>query len=197
MVVVIAGALALSGCAVVGAVSAVATVDKFKKCVADYKATPEAKMLSARMWQGDDTDTAGKLSDPNPLTPQERDALVKLHPKIQECRQIIIAHDNVFAAWEAQHWQAYFQREDQVFYKLASGELPVGVANKLSIDSWNELKVEGSKGQADEVRFQQAQAAQRAAAAAQASAAMAASQPRMTTTNCTWIGNSISCTGMH
>src|SRR5262249_37616826 len=101
------------------------------------------------------------------------------------------------AAWEAQHWQAYFQRQDQLFYKLASGELPVGVANKLSIDSQDQLKVESSRGQADEVRFQQTQATQLAAAAAQVSAAYAASQPRMTTTNCTWIGNSINCTGMH
>jgi hypothetical protein len=153
-------------------------------------------MLSGRMWLDDGTDTAAKLTDPNPLTPPERDALVKLHPKAVECRQIIIAHDNVFAAWEAQHWQAYFQRQDQLFYKLASGELPVGVANKLSIDSQNELKVESAKGAADETRFQQVQATQRAAAAAQVSAAYAANQPRMTTTNCTWMGNSINCTGM-
>jgi hypothetical protein len=31
--------------------------------------------------------------------------------------------------------QAMHQRADQIFYKLASGELPVGVANKLYIES--------------------------------------------------------------
>jgi hypothetical protein len=154
-------------------------------------------MLAPRLWQDDGTDTAEKLSDPKPLTPAERDALVLVHNKQVQCRQIIIAHDNIFAAWEAQHWQAFFQRQDQLFYKLASGELPVGVANKLSIDSWDQLRVEGSKGQADEVHFQQTQATQRAAAMAQANAALAANQPRMTTTNCTWIGNTINCTGMH
>jgi len=187
----------LGACAVVGAVSAASAKEKFQKCVADYKATPEARMLSARMWQDDGSDTAAKLSDPNPLTPAERDALVKIHPKAVDCRQIIITHDQLFAAWELQHWQAYFQREDQLFYKLASGELPVGVANKLAIDSWDEAKLQGAKGAADENRFQQIQATQRAAAAAQVSAAYVANQPRMTTTNCTWMGNSINCTGMH
>jgi hypothetical protein len=195
--VISGAAILLGGCAVVGAVSAVAARDNFKKCVTEYKATPEAQMLAPRIWQGDGTDNAEKLSDPKPLTPVERDALVKGHNKMLQCRRIIVSHDNVFAAWELPHWQALFARDDQIFTKLASGELPVGVANKLIIESIDQFQVEQSRGQAEETRFQQVQGERRAEAAMQASATMAASQPRMTTTNCTWIGNSINCTGMH
>jgi hypothetical protein len=194
---VMASAILLGGCAVVGAVSAVATRDKFQKCVAEYKATPEAQMLAPRIWQGDATDTAEKLSDPKPLTPAERDALVRVHPKMLDCRRIIISHDNVFAAWETPHWQALFQRSDQLFTKLASGELPVGVANKLIIESNGQFQVEQSRGQADQARFEEVQRQRTAEAMIQANATIAANQPRVTTTNCTWMGNSISCTGMH
>jgi hypothetical protein len=113
------------------------------------------------------------------------------------CQRIIVSHDNVFAAWELPHWQMFFAREDQLFTKLASGEMPVGVANKLFIESKDQFQVEQSRGQADETRFQQVQGERAAEAAMQANAAMAANQPRMTTTNCTWIGNSINCTRMH
>jgi hypothetical protein len=47
----------------------------------------------------------GKLSDPNPLNKDERNALVEYHNKVQPCRQIILAHDNQFAAWETPYWQ--------------------------------------------------------------------------------------------
>jgi hypothetical protein len=184
-------------CAVVGAVSAVATRDNFKKCVEEYKATPDAQMLTPRLWQGDSTDSAEKLTDPKPLTSTERDALVRGHSKVLQCRQIITSHDRVFAAWELPHWQAYFARQDALFTKLASGELPVGVANKLSIESLNQFQVEQSQGQANETRFQQVQAEHAAEAAMAANATIAANQPRMTTTSCMWSGNMITCTGMH
>jgi hypothetical protein len=194
---VMASAVMLSGCMqVIGGIAATSARDKFQKCVADYKATPEAQMLAHRIWQGDGADTAEKLSDPKPLTPAERDALVKLHPQAVQCRQIIIAHDNTFAAWEAPHWQAYFARTDQIFTRLASGEMPVGVANKLAIESNGQFQTETSRGQADEVRFQQVQNQRAAEAMMQANAAIAANQPRMTTTNCMWSGNMINCTGM-
>jgi hypothetical protein len=49
-------------------------------------------------------------------------------------------YDNQYASWEAPYWQAFFQRADQIFYKLASGEMPVGVANKLNIESNDQLQ---------------------------------------------------------
>jgi hypothetical protein len=56
-------------------------------------------------------------------------------PGLYFTRQIILAHDNAYAAWETPYWQDYFQRSDQIFYKLASGEISVGLANKLAIES--------------------------------------------------------------
>jgi hypothetical protein len=195
--VIAAAAILLGVCGVVGAVSAVAARDNFKKCVAEYRATPEAQILAIRIWQGDGTDNAERLSDPNRLTPVERDALVKGHSKLLQCRQIILSHGKAFAAREFAHWQALFARDDQIYTKLASGELPVGVANKLIIESTGQFQVEQSRGQADETRFRQVQGERRAEAVIQANAVMAVNQPRMTTTNCTWVGNSINCTDMH
>jgi hypothetical protein len=43
LLILAASALVLGGCALVGAVLAVATVDKYKKCAAEVKATPESQ----------------------------------------------------------------------------------------------------------------------------------------------------------
>ena len=114
-----------------------------------------------------------------------------------QCRQIIVSHDNRYAAWETPIYQEFFERSDQIFYKLASGELPVGLANRLYIESNGKLQVDLSKGHADAVRVDEARQQQAAQALLQASAQMAASQPRTTTTNCTWFGNSLNCTSLH
>lgn len=188
------GPLVLVGCAQIAAQQTAKNVDK---CVADNKATPEGQVLSARLWANDSTDTAAKLSDPKPLTPDERNALVQFHNRALECRKLILAYDNRHAAWEAPYFQEYFQRSDEIFYRLASGEIPVGVANKLSIESTGKLQVDTSKGQAAAVRVDEAQRQRAAEALLQASAQIAASQPRMTTTNCTWMGNMLNCTSMH
>jgi len=138
-----------------------------------------------------------KLSDPKPLTPAERHALIRGHAEIVKCRHLLTDHDRVFAAWELPRFQAYFARQDALFTKLASGEMPVGAANQLQIASLDQFQVEQSRGQADETRFRQVQAERFSEAAMAANATMAANRPRMTTTNCTWMGNSINCTGMN
>jgi hypothetical protein len=187
----------LAGCAqIIGRVAAVDAADKAKACIAAYRATPEYQLIAPRLWQFDDTDTATKLSDPNPLTPSERNALVQVHNKAVQCRQIIISHDNQFAAWETPYWQDYFQRTDEIFYKLASGELPVGIANKLSIESKGTFQAAASRGNAQAVQAAEVQRQQAAEAMMRAGAQLAASQPRMTTTNCTWMGNTLNCTSM-
>jgi hypothetical protein len=150
-------------------------------------------MVSARLWRGDGTDTAAKLSDRKPLTPAERDALVRAHNKAVQCRQIVISHDNQYAVWETPIYQEFFERSDQIFYKLASGEISAGLANKLYIESTGKLQVDLSKGHADAVRADEIRQQQAAEALLQASAQMAAAQPRMTTTNCTWFGNTLNC----
>jgi hypothetical protein len=189
--------LALSGCAaIIGQVTAADAIKKAKACFADVHATPEYRMVAARLWQFDDTDTAVKLSDPNPLTPAERNALVQVHNKVAPCRQIIISHDNQFAAWETPYWEDYFQRSDEIFYKLASGELPVGIANKMAIESQGKFQADVSRGHADAVQVAEVQRQQAAEAMMRAGAQLAASQPRMTTTNCSWFGNTLNCTSM-
>ena len=107
-------------------------------------------------------------------------------------------HDNRFAAWETPYWEEYFQRSDAIFYKLASGEIPVGLANKLSIESRGKFQVDVSKGHANAVRLEEVQRQRAAEAMLQASTQFASqSQPHMTTTNCMWVGNSLNCTSFH
>jgi hypothetical protein len=123
-----------------------------------------------------------------------------LHPDHAKnsAKVVLIAYDNRFAAWETQYLQELYHRSDEIFYKLASGELPVGIANKLSIESAGKFQVDVSKGHAEAVRIEEAQRQRAAEAMLQASAQIAASQPRpqMTTTNCHWLGNMLNCTTM-
>jgi hypothetical protein len=183
----------LTGCAQIAAQEA---IKQAKACFEDAKSSPEGQMVYTRLWAFNDTDTAAKLSDPAPLTKDQQNALVQLHNKTLPCRQIIIAHDNRFAAWEAPYWQEFFARSDQLFYKLASGELPVGIANKLAIESNGQFQADVSRGHADAVRVEEAQRQQMAQTLIQANAQIVASQPRMTTTNCIWLANTLNCTGM-
>jgi hypothetical protein len=88
---VVASAVVVCGCGqTVSRLVASAAGDNARKCFADNRATPEGQMLAKRIWQFDDTDTAEKLNDPRPLTPEERNALVQLHSRSTKCRQIII-----------------------------------------------------------------------------------------------------------
>jgi hypothetical protein len=127
----------------------------------------------------------------------EQDALVKVHNKVQACRQTIIAHDNQYAAWETRYWQDLFQRGDEIFYKLASGKITVGLANKLTIESVGKFNADVSRGDADAVRVEEAQRQQAAEAMLQAGSQIIASQQRqVTTTNCSWLGNNLNCTSV-
>lgn len=185
---------ALGGCAQIAAQQAKKDATT---CALEVKTSPEGQLVYARLWAFDDSDTAAKLRDPAPLTKDEQNALVQVHNKIVKCRQIVVSHDMRYAAWETQYWQEYFQRSDEIFYRLASGEIPVGVANKLSIESSGKFQLDASRGHADAVRVEEAQRQRAAEALMQAGAQVAASQPKMTTTNCTWLGNTLNCTSMH
>jgi hypothetical protein len=189
-------AIALAGCSVIGAIDAKQASQKASECIQTVRNSPEGQIVFARIWLGDGTDTAAKLSDPLPLTKEQQEAFVQVHNKMMPCRQIIIQHDNSFAAWETPYWQELFQRGDQIFYKLASGELPVGVANKLIIESTGSFQVDVSRGHANAVRVEEAQRQRAAEAMLLASAQVAASQPRVTTTNCSWVGNTLNCTSL-
>src|SRR6516164_3503373 len=101
-------------------------------CLQDVKSSQEGQIVYAKLWASDATDTEAKLSDPNPLTPTERDALAQVHNDIISCRQMIISEDGSLCRMGAS-LLAGLLRGDAIFNKLASGELPVGLANKLTI----------------------------------------------------------------
>jgi len=196
---VLAAGLSLAGCArIVGQLDAQNAAKNSKTCIEGVWATPEGQLLSGRLWRFNEMDTASKLSDPNPLTKREQDALVVVHNQLQPCKQIILTHDNSFAAWETPYWQEYFQRNDELFYKLASGEISVGLANKLAIESKGKFQTDVSRGHAQAVAVDEAQRQRASEAMLQAGTQILAaqSQNRVTTTNCSWMGNTLNCTSM-
>jgi hypothetical protein len=109
---------------------------------------------------------------------------------------MIISDGSRSAAWELPYWRDYFQRSDAIFNKLASGDLPVGLANKLTIESNGKFQVDISRNHPDAVTVDEAQQQQAAEALMQASAQITAPQPqsRLTSMNCRWITNALSCT---
>jgi hypothetical protein len=195
---ILALAALIGGCAITGQIAARQAVESAGTCIKEIKSSPEGKIVGARIWQFDESDNAAKLTDPKALTKAEQDALVQNHNRLQRCRQIIIDHDNRYAAWETPYWQEAFQRGDAIFYKLASRELSVGLANKLLIESNGKFQTDVSKAHAEAVSVQEAQQQRASEMMLQAGAQIMASQPRtqVTTTNCSWIGNNLNCTGM-
>jgi hypothetical protein len=177
--------LALGGCTILTKIATQQDAKKAKECFADAKATPEGQLVHERIWSFDGANTADKLTDPKPLTPDERNALIQYKNRIEPCRQIVISH--------APYWQELFQRQDQIFEKLGSGEMPVGLANKLSIESNGQFQAAVSKDHADAIGAEEAQQQRAAQAMLQASA----SQSRVKRPNCTWAGNNLNCTSMH
>ncbi len=179
--------------------------NQFAKCGADNRATPEGQIIAGRLWMGDGTDSAAKLLDPYPLTPGERAALVQVHSRALRCRQIIMARVDQSAAWQLPYLEEYVRRSDQVFDKLSTSELPVGLANKLSIESDRKLQldlanghiVDGS-GHVEGIRTDQAQRERNAEAVLEQSNQIAASQPapRMPTTYCSWLGDTLNCASL-
>jgi hypothetical protein len=196
---VVFAAFVVTGCAqVADRFSSTDPTAVYAKCVADIRATPESQVVSARLWVGDGSDGPTKLSDAKPLSPPEREALTQVHDRSLQCRQIV-AHDQRYAAWESPPWKEYFQRGDAIFYKLSSGDITVGMANRLAIESRGKFQTEVLKDRSDAIRPEEVQQQRAAEAMLQSSAQMAALQPRqarqrVTTTNCAWFGNALNCT---
>jgi len=161
-------------------------------------------MIAGRLWMGDGTDTAAKLLDPYPLTPAERAALVQVHAKAVQCRDIIMARVDKNDVGQSAYLQDYVQRSDEIFNKLATGEIPVGMANKLSIESDRKLETAlpsgrlNDDGHAAGVRAEDAKREQATEALLEQSRQIAAAQPepRMPTTYCNWLGNTLNCASL-
>jgi hypothetical protein len=66
----------------------------------------------------------------------------------------------------------------------------------MAIESQGKFQADVSRGHADAVQVAEVQRQQAAEAMMRAGAQLAASQPRMTTTNCSWFGNTLNCTSM-
>jgi hypothetical protein len=164
-----------------------------KTCVSDLKASDDGRVVYARMWAADETDTAAKLNDQKPLAANERDALVRVHQSMLKCRQIIIQHDLKYAAWETPIWQDFYARADAIFTKTVSGEITVAQANKLSIESGGMLQSALARGNARAVAAADAQRQRASEAMLNAGTQLLASS-QTHTTNCSWIGNTVSCT---
>jgi hypothetical protein len=102
-----------------------------------------------------------------------------------------------YAAWETPYWEEYFERNEQIISKLESGDMPVGLANKLYIQSREKFQTDVSKAQAEAViRRQQAAALLlQSHPVVLAPQPMLAPQPQFRTqiTNCNWIGNNLNC----
>jgi hypothetical protein len=198
---------ALSGCAQLLPEDGGALVrSQFAKCGAENKASPEGRILGGRLVMGDNSDSPAKLLDPYPLTPAERAALVQVHNKAVQCRQIIIAHAAQSASWQVPYLQEYASRSEQVFGKLESGELPVGMANTLSLESDRKLRDDLADARAlknalqntdhpEGVRTQEAQRQRTTEELLAQSSQIAAAQtaPRMPSTYCSWQGNNLNC----
>ena len=185
-------------CLVAGGCTLTATQQTAKtgsSCLQDVKSSQEGQIVYAKLWASDATDTADKLSDPNALTPTERDALAQVHNDIISCRQTIISDNSRSEAWKLPYWLDYFKRSDAIFNKLASGELPVGLANKLTIESNVKFQADLSRRHAEAVPVDEAQQQQAAEALMQASAQSASPevQSRLTSMNCGWVANTLSC----
>jgi hypothetical protein len=164
-------------------------------CLQDVRSSQEGQMVYAKLWASDATDTSEKLSDPNPLTPTERDALTQVHNNIISCRQTIISDNSRSEAWKFPYWLDYFKRSDAIFNKLVSGELPIGLANKLTIESNGKFQADLSRRHPDAVPVDEAQQQQAAEALLQAGAQITApdSLSRLSAIDCRWVANTLSC----
>jgi hypothetical protein len=177
---------------------------QFAKCGAENRVTPEGQRIAQRLWMGDGTDTAAKLLDPYPLTPTERAALVQVHAKASQCRDMFMAHVDKNAAWQSPYLQEYVQRSDEIFNKLATGEIAVGMANKLSIESERKLQADLASGHAYDnsqpqgIRTEDAKRERAIEAVLEESRQIAAAEtdPRVPTTYCNWLGNTLNCASL-
>jgi hypothetical protein len=121
--------------------------------------------------------------------------LSQVHNNIISCRQTIISDNSRSEAWKLPYWLDYFKRSDAIFNKLASSELPIGLANKLTIESNGKFQADLSRRHPDAVPVDEAQQQQAAEALLQASAQITAPDPqsRLSAIDCRWVANTLSC----
>jgi hypothetical protein len=125
---------------------------------------------------------------------------VRVHNRQVACRKNAIEYGSRYRALEMPYVQDYLRRQDAIFAKLASGEMVVSTANKLTIESHGKFQAEDARGHADAVLLSDIRRQQAAEALLQASAQISASQrsqvPQVTNTNCYWSGSNLNCSSV-
>jgi hypothetical protein len=168
--------LALAGCQTVAESQMQKVHEDFAACKKLTFETADGTLLKRRLWVGDGTDSASKLTDPLPLTQAERDALARYTASVLPCRHTVAEHDGTDAVWAMPASQTFWARTDEIRTKLEAGEIAVGAANRLQMQAWEEF------------RIAQAQAK---SAAAESDAGRQAAAPH---TNCTMAAGPVNCT---
>lgn len=186
-------------------------------CARDAATSEEAAAIYQRLWRGDGRDTIEKLRDTTPLTPEQKTALVQFHNEMQQCRQMMAASTSRSNTRETVYREEFFTRGDAIYYKLVNDQISVGLANKLTIQSNAKLQSEILRDNPGALRPEEIQQQRNAEAMLAASDQMAMAQPpppppdkrkgkpkpltpeeleqqRLSTTTCTWLGNTLDCT---
>ena len=87
LIIIGALGLALAGCQSVAQSQTQEAREDFAACKNLTFETADGTLLKRRLWVGDGTDSASKLTDPLPLTHAERDALARYAASVLPCRR--------------------------------------------------------------------------------------------------------------
>lgn len=156
--------LALGGCQSLAGSQTPEAREDFAACKNLTFETANGTLLKRRLWVGDGTDSASKLTDPLPLTQAERDALARYTASVLPCRQIVAEHDGTDSVGAMPASQTFWARTDQIRSKLQAGEIAVGVANRLQMQAWEDFRI--AQAQAKSAVAEQIDARRQAAATA-------------------------------
>ena len=156
--------LALGGCQSLAGSQTQEAREDFAACKNLTFETADGTLLKRRLWVGDDTDSASKLTDPLPLTQAERDALARYTASVLPCRRIVAEHDGTDAVGAMPASQTFWARTDEIRTKLEAGEIAVGVANRLQMQAWEDFSI--ARAQAKSAVADQIDALRQAAATA-------------------------------
>ena len=133
--------LALAGCQSVADSRTQEAREDFAACKNLTFETADGTLLKRRLWVGDGTDSASKLTDPLPLTQAERDALARYTASVLPCRQIVAEHHGTDAVGAMPASQTFWARTDEIRTKLEAGEIAVGAANRLQMRAWEDFRI--------------------------------------------------------
>ena len=169
--------LALAGCQSVADSRTQEAREDFAACKNLTFETADGTLLKRRLWVGDGSDSALKLTDPLPLTQAERDALARYAASVLPCRQIVAEHDGTDSVGAMPAAQTFWARTDEIRTKLEAGEIAVGAAYRLQMQAWEDFRI--------------AQTQAKSTAAAESDAGRQAAAPH---TNCAMANGQVNCT---